>query len=175
MSIVGAAGAIALAVSAAGAAPLSRPWDQAGFSRIVAPMVVLPDQPVAVGIGGTHIVIPAGALGIHPVVFRLLMGSDRRFQRYVPRGQILISNFAVDVTDVITGRRVLEFQKPVTYRLTGPDVSSRSVHWNAFPMRASPPQLIRNPLPATIAGHTLIHQVAGASVGRVATSPGPGA
>lgn len=157
-----------LAVPAAGA-PAGIAWSKHGFSVLVAQLVVQPDQAASVRIGDERFVIPVGAFGPHPVRFRVLAGSPRFFRRYVPGGQRILAAFAFEVRDLITVQPVLTFRKPVTYILTSPEVSSEAVYWNATP--TSPPHVTRNPVPATISGHTLRHENLSASVGWLVTAP----
>lgn len=160
---------IALAVQVAGAASPAINWTKAGFRHTIAQLVIQPNQAAAVTIGTTHVFIPAGALGPHPALFKVLMGNDRMFQHAAPRGQTVIANFALDVTDVVTGHPILKFMRPITYRLTQRGVSVYSVYWNAAP--TSPARLVKNPVPATISGDTLTHEIIGAPWGWVVTSP----
>jgi hypothetical protein len=155
--------------TSAAAAPLTINWRSFGFPRMIAQLVIEPDQAAEVSVGDTRVTIPAGAFGSHPVRFTLLMGNNTSFQPYVPKGQRVIANFAFEVVDLITGTQILKFQKPVVYALTRADVSPSSQYWNTTP--TSPPHVVKNPIPATITDHTLSHGNIGAPVGWVVTSP----
>lgn len=145
-------------------------WQRFGFSSVVAQLIIQPDEPAEVALGGTQLDIPEGAFGAHPVRFTLLVGRPSFFQPYAPAGQRVIGTpFANDIVDIITGRRVMKSQKPILAHLTEPSISTQSIFWNTS--ATIPVQVEKNVLPSNIAGHTLSHTYTGVVVGWFVTSP----
>lgn len=138
-----------------------------GFPTVSATLKFKPGLAATMTSGQLTVQIPANAF-TEPVTFQLLEGDQSYWQRYVPAGQKVITDFAFRVLDS-SGALVANFNKPVLVVLTNPQVSATTVYENATATK--PPQVVENPVPSQIQDHVLKHSVSAAAVGWVVANP----
>lgn len=138
-----------------------------GFPKVMATVKFNPGVAATVTSGQLSVQIPADAF-TEPVTFELLQGTPSYWQSYAPKGQTVVSDFAFRVLNS-SGALVVNFNKPVLFALTDPEVSATTVYENATATK--PPQVVPNPVPSEIQGHVLKHSVSAAAVGWVVANP----
>ncbi|MBX5465957.1 MAG: hypothetical protein K6U14_00470 [Firmicutes bacterium] len=137
------------------------------FPTVVATANVAPNQPATIHAGALTIQIPAGAF-TSPVVFRVVANQNAYWQQRAPAGDTVLTNFAF-VVKTASGQLVEQFQKPVLFTFTNPDIGPHSQYWNI----TAQGKWVLNPIPPKIQGDTLTHPIAAAVVGWAVTSPAP--
>ena len=155
------------------AAAQTQPPDmtQFGFPQVAATADFTPGQAATVTAGNQTVAIPADLLS-KPVKFEFLTGDPSSFASFLEpddQGKQIIAAFAFRVTDPATGQIVGKFDKPVTWSITDPRITSDSEVYNTTP--ANPPKVTANSAPGTVQGTTLSHPFGGAGVGWLVLGP----
>ncbi|WP_460171060.1 hypothetical protein [Thermus sp. FJN-A] len=171
----------ALGASLALAQPVSVPDPaQYGFPEVAASVILNPWDYLRLGLGSVVLTVPNQAFGKDPVRLELLVGNPATWQGYAPKGQKVIYAFALRVTDLVTGQRILSFAKPLHFSYYGSEITEKAGYWDVS--FTNPPQVTPNPVKPTIqifhlgTRHQtgrLAHPLAGAGVGWLITVPAP--
>ena len=138
-----------------------------GFPKVMATLKFKPGVAATLTSGQLTVQIPADAFA-EPVTFELLQGDQSYWQSYTPKGQTVVTDFAFRVLNS-SGALVVNFNKPVVFVLTDPEVGATTVYENATATK--PPEVVLNPVPSKIQGHVLNHSVSAAAVGWVVANP----
>lgn len=141
-------------------------FQQHGFSTVVAKANIPAGQSATLTADGATITIPAGTFNV-PVKFELLEGALSQFSSKAPSGQVPLYDFAFKVMNQNNHKLIVNFQKPVIFSYTNPNVNQSSKYYD---INAQGSYML-NPIPAKISGTTLKHGIKGAPVGWVVTAP----
>lgn len=153
---------------------------QHGFPQVVASIVLNPWDYLRLGLGGLILTVPDQAFGQDPVRLELLLGDPTFWQAYAPQGERVVYAFALRVTDLKTGERVLRFARPLHLSFYGEGIGEKAGYYDVT--LTNPPQVSPNPVKPVIrvyrlgARHQtgwLSHPLAGAAVGWLITVPAP--
>ncbi|WP_243029203.1 hypothetical protein [Thermus albus] len=117
---------------------------QYGFPQVVASLLVQPWDYVRMGLGSLVLTVPSGAFGRDPVRLEVLTGDPSVWQAYAPQGQKVLLAFALRVTDLKTGERVLTFAKPLHFAFYSKDIRPQSLYLNVT--FTTPPTVTPNPV-----------------------------
>ncbi|GAC1577322.1 MAG: hypothetical protein NVS3B24_08170 [Candidatus Dormibacteria bacterium] len=139
-----------------------------GFPTVVGTVEVDPAAAATVSGGGITVNIPVGAVTAKSR-FDLLQGDNNYWQKLVPSGQKVLTNFAFRVVDESTSQLVLTFGAPVVAVYTDAAVSATTLYENTS--AGAPPVVTVNPVPAVISGTTLKHGNKADPVGWVIANP----
>jgi len=118
--------------------------------------------------GMATVTIPKGAFSV-PVKFQVLASRNSAWDNKVSSSQKVVANFAYRVIDTNNGKLVKQFQKPVTYSVNDPMITSDSIYWATTPK--SNPKIINANKATMISNHTLSHPQPVATVGWIITTP----
>jgi hypothetical protein len=144
---------------------------QFGFPQVTGTVNFTPGQAMTLTAGDQRVDLPADMLS-KPVKFEFLEGDSSFFHQNLEADDAnkqVMAAFAFRVTDMSTGQLVGRFDKPVTWSITSPQITSESEVYNASP--ANPPKITENPSPGTVQGTTLTHPFGGAGVGWLVLGP----
>lgn len=140
---------------------------QYGFSKIAASKNVPANTAETITAGNLKVSIPSNAI-TRGVTFQVLQAPNSYWQKSVPGGKKVISNFAFRVINPRNKQLLTQFNAPITVSITSPSITSASQYLNVT--AASPPVISPNPIPASIKGHTLTHANKNAITGWIVTS-----
>jgi len=118
--------------------------------------------------GTATVKIPSGAFSV-PVKFQVLASRNSAWDNQVKTSQKVVANFAYRVIDTNNGKLVKQFQKPVTYTVKDPMITSDSIYWATT--AKSSPKIINANTATRISNHTLMHPQPVATVGWIITTP----
>ncbi|ADW21737.1 hypothetical protein CSW25_06740 [Thermus scotoductus] len=151
---------------------------QFGFPTVTASLIVQPWDYMRLGLGGLVLTVPSGAFGQDPVRLEILTGDPAYWQAYAPQGEKVVFAFALRVTDLKTGQRILRFAKPLHFSYYGPAITPDSHYLDVS--LTSPPSVAPNPVKPNVEifplgprhrNGRLSHPIVGAGVGWLVTSP----
>ncbi len=141
---------------------------QYGFSKIAASKNISANTAETITVGNLKVSIPSNAI-TREVTFQILQApSNSYWQKSVPGGKKVISNFAFRVINPRNKQLLTTFNAPITVSITSPSISSASQYLNVT--AAKPPKITSNPIPPSIKGHTLTHANKNATTGWIVTS-----
>ncbi|WP_143004387.1 hypothetical protein [Thermus arciformis] len=153
---------------------------QYGFPQVVASVILNPWDYLRLGLGPLVLTVPDKAFGQDPVRLELLVGDPAYWQAYAPKGEKVVYAFALRVTDLKTGERVLRFARPLHLSFYSEEIGEKAGYYDV--VLANPPQVSPNPVKPAIRVYPLrsrhqvgwlSHPLAGATVGWLITVPAP--
>ncbi|WP_455382263.1 hypothetical protein, partial [Salinispira pacifica] len=99
----------------------------------------------------------------------VLAGTNSSWDNMVNSNQKVVANFAYRVINENNGNLIKKFNKPVTYTVHDPMITSDSVYWATT--AKSTPKIIKANSATKINNHTLSHPQPVAVVGWIITTP----
>ncbi|TFU17763.1 hypothetical protein [Thermus tengchongensis] len=151
---------------------------QFGFPQVKASLIVQPWDYLRLGLGSMVLTVPSGAFGQDPVRLEILLGDPNQWQAYAPKGQKVLLAFALRVTNLRTGERILRFVQPLHFAFYGPAITPEAQYLDVT--FTNPPNVSPNPVKPIIQvfplgprhqNGRLSHPIAGAGVGWLVTAP----
>ncbi|MGC8905703.1 hypothetical protein [Thermus sp.] len=151
---------------------------QHGFPQVVASIVLNPLDYLRLGLGNVVLTVPDKAFGQDPVRLELLTGDPTSWQAKAPKGQRVVYAFALRVTDLKTGERILRFARPLHFSYYGKEITAEAGYFDVS--LTDSPQVSPNPVKPSIQVFRLgtrhqtgrlAHPLAGATVGWLITVP----
>ena len=139
-----------------------------GFPTVLKTLNVINNKSYTFTSDGITVTIPSGAFGEN-AKFELLMGMDNTFNKLLPKGNTVVTNFAFKVTNSSNSKIIDIFKKPITISVKNININAKTIYYNVTP--TTPLKVVQNPVQATIIGTTLTHQNPVSEVGWVIATP----
>ena len=140
-------------------------WTQNGFPNIIASQKITPGQETMLNAGPYTFQIPANAFN-NPVTLQVYSGNASDFMSKAPGGETPILAFALGALDS-QGQLISKFNATIGFTATDPAIVQNSKYY----LVASDGTMTANSTGLVVEPGSLIHPIAGDSVGWVITSP----